>query len=113
MTTERTLIYHYPLCPFCRLVRLAFYEKGIPHALITEIPWKRRPAFLEKNPLGTLPMISEPDDYLLSGAETICAYLNETNVMPDMLGETPRGRAEVRRLMEWMNHTFYQDSLEL
>lgn len=109
MTTERTLIYHYPLCPFCRLVRLAFYEKGIPHALITEIPWNRRPAFLEKNPLGTLPMIKEPDDYVLSGSEAICAYLNETNVMPDMIGETPRGRAEVRRLMEWMNHSFYQD----
>jgi len=107
--TDRTLIYHYPLCPFCRLVRLAFYEKGIPHALLTEIPWERRKAFLEKNPLGTLPMISEPDDYLLSGAETICAYLNETNVMPDMLGETPRGRAEVHRLMEWMNSTFYTE----
>ena len=50
--TERTLIYHYPLCPFCRLVRLAFYEKGIPHALLTEIPWERRPAFLEKKSLG-------------------------------------------------------------
>ena len=107
--TDRTLIYHYPLCPFCRLVRLAFYEKGVPHALLTEIPWERRPAFLEKNPLGTLPMISETDDYLLSGAETICAYLNEINVMPDMIGETPRGRAEVRRLMEWMNHVFYQE----
>ncbi len=107
--TERTLIYHYPLCPFCRLVRLAFYEKGIPHALLTEIPWERRPAFLEKNPLGTLPMIAEPDANLLSGAHTICAYLNETNPMPDLIGETPRGRAEVRRLMEWVSTSFYPD----
>ena len=108
--TDRTLIYHYPLCPFCRLVRLAFYEKGIPHALLTEIPWERRPAFLEKNPLGTLPMISETEgDYLLSGAATICAYLNETNPLPDLIGETPRGRAEVRRLVEWVHTTFYPD----
>ena len=107
--TERTLIYHYPLCPFCRLVLLAFYEKGIPHALLTEIPWERRPAFLEKNPLGSVPMIAEPDEYTLSGAVTICAYLNEIKPLPDLMGETPRGRAEVRRLMEWMNTAFYAD----
>ena len=113
--TERTLIYHYPLCPFCRLVRLALFEKGIPHALLTEIPWVRRPAFLEKNPLGTVPMITEPDEYNeynLSGAETICAYLNEIKPLPDLIGETPRGRAEVRRLVEWVNTAFYADVVQ-
>jgi len=105
--TDRTQIYHYPLCPFCRLVRLAFYEKGIPHALLTEIPWERRPAFLEKNPLGTLPVIVEADDYTLCGANTICAYLNEITPVPDLFGETPRGRAEVRRLIEWTESVFY------
>ena len=107
--TDRTLIYHYPLCPFCRLVRLAYYEKGIPHALLTEIPWERRPAFLEKNPLGTLRMIEEQNECRLSGAITICEYLNETNPLPDLLGETPQGRAEVRRLIEWVNSVFYLD----
>ena len=105
--TERTQIYHFPLCPFCRLVRLAFYEKGIPHALLTEIPWERRPAFLEKNPLGTVPMIVETDDYTLSGAMTICSYLNEITPLPDLMGETPRGRAEVNRLIEWTHSVFY------
>ena len=105
--TDRTQIYHYPLCPFCRLVRLAFYEKGIPHALLTEIPWERRPAFLEKNPLGTVPVIVEPDNYTLSGATTICAYLNEITPLPDLMGETPRGRAEINRLVEWVHSVFY------
>ena len=105
--TDRTLIYHYPLCPFCRLIRLAYYEKGIPHALLTEIPWERRPAFLEKNPLGTVPVIVEPDDYTLSESTAICAYLNEITPLPDLIGETPRGRAEVRRLWAWINTVFY------
>ena len=107
--TDRTLIYHYPLCPFCRLVRLAFYEKGVPHALLTEIPWERRAAFLEKNPLGTVPLIVEPDDYMLSESTAICAYLNEITPLPDLIGETPRGRAEVRRLWEWVNTVFYTE----
>jgi len=107
--TDRTLISHYPLCPFCRLVRLAFYEKGIPHAVWVETPWLRRPAFLEKNPLGTVPVITEPDDNVLTGASTICEYLNEIAPVPDLIGETPRGRAEIRRLMEWTFETFYPE----
>lgn len=109
--TERTQIYHFPLCPFCRLVRLAFFEKGIPHALLTEMPWARRPAFLEQNPLGTVPMIVE-EDYTLSGAVTICEYLDEIRPLPDLIGESPRGRAEVRRLMEWLNTVFYADVVQ-
>ncbi len=105
--TDRTQLYHYPLCPACRLVRLACYEKGIPVGLIMEEPWKRRPAFLEKNPLGTLPMIMEADDYTLAGANAICEYLDETTPLPNLIGETPRGRAEVRRLVEWATGEFH------
>ena len=109
--TNRTLISHFPLCPLCRLVRLAFYEKGIPHAVWTEMPWQRRPEFLAKNPLGTLPIITETqtDEYVLSGATTICEYLDEIAPMPDLIGESPRGRAEVRRLVEWTLGVFYLD----
>ena len=107
--TERVILYHYPLCPLCRLVRLALYEKGIPHALILENPWDRRPAFLEKNPLGEVPVIVEPDGQVLSHAETLCEYLNEINPAPDLIGQTPRGRAEVRRLMGWTHDVFYHE----
>ena len=107
--TERTTIYHYPLCPFCRLVRLAFYEKGVPQELVKIAPWERQAVFLEKNPLGTVPVIVESDEYTLSGALTICAYLNELVPLPDLMGQTPRGRAEVRRLTEWICSVFYPE----
>ena len=32
---DRTLLYHYPLCPYCRQVRLVLFEKGVPYTLIT------------------------------------------------------------------------------
>ena len=107
--TDRIILYHYPLCPLCRLVRLALYEKGVAHALLLELPWERRAAFLEKNPLGDVPVMVEPDGQILCNASTICEYLNETNPAPDLIGQTPRGRAEVRRLVGWVNDAFYRD----
>ena len=43
--TDRAVLYHYPLDPFCRRVRLTLLEKGIPVGLIQEKTWERRPAF--------------------------------------------------------------------
>ncbi|MBO7483719.1 MAG: glutathione S-transferase family protein [Alphaproteobacteria bacterium] len=108
---DRAILYHYPLDPFCRRVRLTLLEKGIPVGLILERAWERRPAFLEKNPLGTLPLFVEPDGHTLSGANAICEYLNEIKLTPNLLGETPRGRAEIRRLTEWFDRVFYQDAV--
>ena len=107
--TDRVILYHYPLDPFCRRVRLTLLEKGIPVGLILEKTWERRPAFLEKNPLGTIPLLVEPDGHTLSGVTAICEYLNEIKTVPNLLGETPRGRAEIRRLTEWFDTQFYHD----
>ena len=109
--TDRALLYHYPLDPFCRQVRLTLLEKSIPVGLILEKPWERRAAFLEKNPLGTVPLLVEPDGHMLSGVNAICEYVNEIKSVPNLLGETPRGRAEIRRLTEWLNGAFYQDAV--
>ena len=51
MNQKRTL-YHYPLCPFSRKVRLLLYEKGLSYNMIMETPWARRPEFLKINPAG-------------------------------------------------------------
>ena len=109
--TDRAILYHYPLDPFCRRVRLTLLEKGIPVGLILEKTWERRPAFLEKNPLGTVPLLVETDGHTLSGSNAICEYLNEIKPAPNLLGETPRGRAEVRRLVEWFDNQFYHDAV--
>ena len=66
---------------------------------------------MEKNPLGTVPLLVEPDGHTLCGVNAICEYLNEIKTVPNLLGETPRGRAEVRRLTEWLNGEFYRDAV--
>ena len=107
--TQRRTLYHYVLCPFSRKVRLVLYEKGLPHGTIFEIPWNRRPDFLKINPLATVPVLVEPDGHVLSDHVAICEYLNEIKTTPNLLGETPRGRAEVRRITNWFDTDFYMD----
>lgn len=102
-------LYHYPLDPFSRKVRLTLLEKGLPVQLVLEKPWERRSDFLNINPLGTIPVLVEADGHILSGHQAICEYINDIKSTPNLLGETPRGRAEIRRLIGWLDTTFYQD----
>lgn len=111
ITDKEFFLYHYPLNPFCRKVRLTLLEKGIPSKLVMEKTWERRTGFLQINPLGEVPVLVESDGAILSGHQTICEYINESKITPNLLGETPLGRAEVRRLTEWLDGTFYRDAI--
>lgn len=111
MLDKELFLYHHPLNPFCRKVRLTLLEKGFSVKLILERPWERREGFLQKNPLGEIPVLVESDGVILSGHQAICEYLNEIKTSPNLLGETPLGRAEIRRLTEWLDGAFFRDAV--
>jgi len=105
---------HYPLCAFSRSIRLALVECGIEAELTEEKPWEWRPAFLEINPAGLLPVLVTDEDRPICGAYAISEYLDETpgdarargfRLFP---GEAI-ARAEVRRLVDWFDHKFYEE----
>lgn len=109
MELERRTLYHFPLCPFSRKVRLLLYEKGIPFGLVQEIPWQRREGLLKLNPIGDLPILVEPDGSVLTQHNAICEYLNELVPANNLMGETLKGRAEIRRISNWFDSAFYMD----
>ena len=53
----RTL-YHYPLSPQSRRVRVALAEKGLEFESVIEQPWRRREEFLALNPAGEVPVLA-------------------------------------------------------
>lgn len=106
---ERRILYHHTACPFSRKLRLFLYEKGLPYGMIFETPWLRRSSFLKLSPLGEVPVLVEPDGHVLLDSIAICEYLNEIKPNPNLLGETPRGRAEVRRISNWFDTHFYSE----
>ncbi|WP_142850549.1 glutathione S-transferase family protein [Telmatospirillum sp. J64-1] len=102
-------LYHLPLCPFSRRVRIALAEKRLDFELVEERPWERKPEFLALNPAGEVPVLVHDDGTVLSGATPICEYLDETVLDPPLLGHCPDSRAEVRRLVDWFDVKFNRE----
>jgi len=107
----RTL-YHFPLSPFCRTVRIVLLEKHIESELRVENTWERRVEFLALNPAGEVPVLVEPDGTALSGSGVICEFLDETHPEPPLIGRHPLERAEVRRLVSWFDRKFNSEVTE-
>ena len=101
-------LYHVPLSPFCRKVRLTLAEKRIEVELVEERYWERDPDFLRRNPAGKVPVL-KIDGLTLAESGAICEYLDETRPEPRLVPEAPAARAEMRRLVGWFDDAFHHE----
>ena len=101
-------LYHFPLSPFCRKVRLTLSEKRQEVELIEERYWEPSPDFLRRNPAGKVPVL-RMDAMVLSDSQAICEYLDETIPEPRLMPRDPEGRYEVRRLCAWFDDKFHDE----
>lgn len=99
-------LYHLPLSPFARKVRLVLAEKRLPFELKTEKTWERRPDYLDLNPAGTVPTLLEENGLAIPDSSVICEYLEEAYPDIPMLGRSLAERVEVRRLAAWFDGKF-------
>jgi glutathione S-transferase len=103
------ILYHLPLSPYSRKVRLALAEKRIPFDMRVERVWERREEFLVMNPACTVPVLQDANGLVLSDSYAICEYLDEAYPDSPLLGRTLAERAEVRRLVAWFDIKFYAE----
>lgn len=107
------ILYHHPLCPHSRFVRLILDEYSIDAELVEERAFERRVEFLALNPAGTTPVLVEEQVGAVPGASTIAEYLDETLGLAlgdrRLLPLDPRGRIEVRRLVDWFNGKMFAE----
>uniref|UniRef100_UPI003567E7B1 glutathione S-transferase family protein n=1 Tax=Rhodosalinus sp. TaxID=2047741 RepID=UPI003567E7B1 len=101
-------LYHVPLSPFCRKVRLTLAEKRIEVELVEERYWERDPDFLRRNPAGKVPVL-KIDGLTLAESAAICEYLDETRPESRLVPETPAARTEMRRLVGWFDDAFHHE----
>lgn len=101
----RTL-YHLPLDPDCRLIRLVLAEKGLTFELQFEKFWERRREFMKLNPAGDLPVLVEEDDLVINDTRNILAYLEETYALTPLLPREQKAKIEARRLLAWFDEKF-------
>jgi glutathione S-transferase len=101
-------LYHYPLSPFSRKVRLCLAEKKIEVELVEERYWEQSPEFLRRNPAGMIPVLKH-GSLMMSESQAICEYLEETHPTPPLMPRDPEGRYEVRRLVAWFDGKFNEE----
>ena len=106
-------LFHHPICPHSRFVRLILEEYNQPPRLVEERVWERRPEFLELNPAGTTPVLVEEGAPPVPGSAVIAEYVDEaigtTFANGRLLPLDANPRIEVRRLMNWFNEKFFAE----
>lgn len=101
-------LFHVPLSPFCRKVRLSLAEKKIEVELTEERYWLQDPDFLRRNPAGKVPVL-RMDGMTLAESAAICEYLEEAYPLPSLMPKGVKERFEVRRLVCWFDDKFHQE----
>ncbi|MFD0980566.1 FtsZ-binding protein FzlA [Tropicimonas aquimaris] len=101
-------LYHVPLSPFCRKVRLVLAEKRIEVELVEERYWEQDADFLRRNPAGKVPVL-RMDGRVMAESQAICEYLDEVIPEPPLLPRKPEDRYEVRRLCAWFDDKFHHE----
>ena len=101
-------LYHVPLSPFCRKVRLVLAEKRMDVELVEERYWEGDADFLRRNPAGKVPVL-RIDGLTLSESQAICEYLEEVQPDPPLLPRSADARAEVRRIVFWFDDKFHAE----
>ncbi|MDJ0447053.1 glutathione S-transferase family protein [Methylocystis sp. JR02] len=106
------LLYHYPLCPHSRFVRLILAEYGVAVELIEERATDRRPEFLSLDPAGRTPVFIDDDGTIVPSA-VIAEYLDEAYGAQQgpqrLLPPEKLARIETRRLVDWFNVKFFEE----
>lgn len=104
----RTL-YHYPLCPYSRKIRLILAEKKLDFELEMERFWERRPEYLQLNPTGQVPTLQELNGSIIADSFAICEYLEEAYPERSLIPGNLSQKAEVRRLVAWFDDKFARE----
>lgn len=106
-------LYHSPLLPHARKIRLMLREKNLAHTLKQEDFWLRRYEFFALNPAGDVPVLLTEKGQPIVSAYAIAEYLDETYPEVQFFGSSPTERAEVRRLVDWFDGKFDREVTQL
>ncbi len=102
-------LFHDPMSPFCRKVRVVLDELGVSFSMSREDASLQRDEFLALIPDGEVPVLINDSGSALADSQAIVEYLQDIHKEPDLLGKNPAERAETRRLVAWFDGKMYQD----
>ncbi len=101
-------LYHIPLSPHSRKIRLVLAEKKLEVDLIEEYPWEERSDFLAMNPAGKVPVLRD-GDLIIAETPAIFEYLEAKYPSPPLLPKSLEEAAEARRMSGYFDDKFYNE----
>ncbi len=102
------VLYHWPLDPASRTIRLALTEKQLEAEFRLSPPWKPDPEISRLAPGAASPVLIHQGSHgrlVASGTQAILEYLEEEGG-ERLLPGAAQDRAEVRRLWRWCEDAF-------
>ena len=103
-------LYHHPICPLSRQIRIYLKEFGIEFSMLKEDYWLRRKEFLKINPANNLPVLELQDPISnLIGTYSIIEYMKETYENFYFMPSEKILRADTRKYISWFNNKFYRE----
>ena len=102
-------LYHWPLDPAARTVRLALGEKRLAFEPVETRPWATHPEVERLAPGAAAPALlasGEDGRIVLLGSHAILEHLEETSASVRLLSSARQERAEARRLWRWCEDAF-------
>ncbi len=104
----RTL-FHLPMDPLSRTVRIILREKKLDFNLVYERIWDERDDFFSLNPAGEIPLFIDQNGAIIASFYAIIEYLEETYPENTFSDKNPLMKAEIRRLIDWFNGKFSRE----
>lgn len=101
-------LFHSPLSPFCRKVRLSLAEKKLEVELVEERYWEKDGDFLRRNPAAKVPVL-KMDGLMMAESSAICEYIEEVHPTPSLMPTGAAERFEVRRMVNWFDDKFHHE----
>jgi glutathione S-transferase len=106
-------LYHLPLCPYSRKVRIALREKGLTAELVEIAPWgERADELFALNPAAEVPVLAGGGT-VVPDSMAIVEYLEEAYPEPSLYGRGLAQRTETRRLVAWFDSKFAREVTDL
>lgn len=102
-------LYHHPICPFSRKIRMHLSAKEIEFELIAEDLSKKRKEFIALNPRAEVPVLCH-NNQAIYDSSVIVEYIEEQNINSrNLIGENAKERVEARKLQAWFDDKFYDE----
>jgi glutathione S-transferase len=103
------ILYHYPLCPISRLIRVILSEQNVEYKLEKIDFWRERQKIISLDPLGEIPALKTNENKVIVGFYPLIEYVSSLSPNFYFSNLDNIEAAEMRRIIYWLDYRFNKE----